>query len=162
MGLIEIKFDGACKNVKGESSIMGIGVAVFFDGDYIEEESIAIQVVAELIRGTSNISEWEGCIEAWKKAIDLNKRYPGNKIEIYSDSQVISCQFNGTYAINEPSFLSYYEMGKALQEKLPEVTKVNWIKRDFNKEADVLSKLGLKVGLISRAEVTNQNTKTNM
>lgn len=154
MALIEIKFDGACHNKKGESSAMGIGIAIFFDGEYIEEESLAIQIVPKEVRGTSNIAEWEGCVEAWKAALDLNKRYPGNEIKVFSDSQLISCQFNGEYSINEPSFHLYRNKALEYSNQISLDNKVNWIRREFNKEADKLSKTGLKIGDVSRVELT--------
>lgn len=150
MGLIQIKFDGACRNIKGESNTMGIGVAVFFDGCYMEEESIAVQVIPEYIRGTSNVAEWEACVYAWKVAVRLNELYPNNKVEIYSDSQIISNQFNDDYNINEPSYLTYYRTAKSFQSKFRGVkasnypTAIKWIRREFNKEADKLSKIGLQ------------------
>lgn len=155
MGIIQIKFDGACRNVPNQSSVMGIGVAVFFDNEYVEEESVAIQIVPESVRGTSNIAEWEGCIEAWKIAMTLYSKYPGNTIKIYSDSQLITNQFNGLFAINNLSFSTYYKMGKEIQDKiLPSIAMIEWIPREENKEADKLSKIGLKVGLISRGELS--------
>lgn len=145
MGLIEIKFDGACHNKKGESSIMGVGVAVFFDGEYIEEESVAIQVIPENVRGTSNISEWEGCCEAFKMAIQLEQNYPNNEIKIFSDSEIISKQFNDVFGINETSFYFYLGIARKYREQLKnKKLMVEWVKREFNKEADKLSKIGIK------------------
>lgn len=153
MGLIEIKFDGACHNIPGKSSIMGIGVAVFFDSEFIEEESLAIQVIPSYVRGTSNIAEWEGCVEAWKLAASLLNKYPGNEIKVFSDSQVITRQFNGEYAIKEPSFHSYKRMAEEYRNMTHPENKVEWVERKYNKEADKLSKEGLKIGNIKRAEL---------
>jgi ribonuclease HI len=155
MALIEIKFDGACHNKVGESSIMGIGIAVFFDNEYIEEESIAVQITPEYVRGTSNIAEWEGCVQAWRTALILTEKYPGNEIRVYSDSQVISRQFNGEYAINNTSFHSYKRIAEEYSNKIQPDLKVHWIRRELNKEADKLSKIGLKIGDIKRGELSN-------
>lgn len=155
-GLIEIKFDGACHNKKGENSIMGIGVAVFFDGEYVEEESIAVRIVAQYVRGTSNVAEWEGCVEAWKHAVNLQERYPDNEIKVFGDSQLISNQFNGYFSINEPAFHSYRRMALEYSNKIKQPdNRVTWIRREYNKEADKLSKIALKEGHVVRGEMSN-------
>lgn len=145
--VIQIFFDGACHNMKGKSSPMGMGVAVFVDGVYIDEYSIAWGVKGEgehEDRGTSNVAEWMACVKAFETAKGLKKLYTDAVIKVYSDSQVITNQFNGTYTINKQEFKKYkneahkHSIGTGCKEIL-------WIERKHNKQADILSKEGLQM-----------------
>lgn len=138
-------FDGACRNVAGQNNAMGIGLAVFFDGLYSVKHSNSIHAeLQENERGTSNVAEWIGCVEAMRKAAKLKKEYKNVIFEIYSDSQIITNQFNKVYVINKESFMWYFNEAHKFS-KLAGVTEVIWVRREFNKEADKLSKQGLKV-----------------
>lgn len=143
--LVELYFDGACHNRKDEMTPMGIGVAVFIDGEYNDALSIARFVGY----GTSNISEWKGCNAAAVLASKLIQLYSldvagSDKVKIYSDSQLITYQFNGKYKINDPNFIPYKIQAK---EKLKsvglEALEIIWIRRELNTHADKLSKQGL-------------------
>lgn len=143
MNRIRIHFDGACHNIKKESSDMGVGIAVFIDDELSEEFSQALFVKPILVRGTSNIAEWEGCKNAMILAVELRAKFPDSKIEVYSDSEIITNQFNGRFQINKPEFLDYFRQARYFASKAG-VEQVNWIPRERNKVADVLSKCGLK------------------
>lgn len=134
----EIYFDGACWNKEGYQHLMGIGVAVFLDNEYQEELSRAIHL--EDPGGSNNIAEWEGCVEAMKIAGDLVKE--GYTVKIFSDSQLIANQFNGNFRINKVDFLNYFRTAKYHANKAG-ITSIVWIKRELNKKADELSKIGL-------------------
>lgn len=145
---IKINFDGACRNIPGQNNQMGIGIAVFIDDVYRPDHSNAIHHEGrdgEL--GTSNISEWKGCVEAMRKAcllrLSCGVEKLDYKIEVYSDSQLITRQFNGEYEVKQDSFRKYYAEAKKLALRAG-ITKINWIPREQNKEADILSKQGLK------------------
>lgn len=139
---INIYFDGACHNQRNTSSPMGMGVAVEIDGVYEPDISLAIYNDGSEVRGTNNIAEWIGCVEAMRTAKDLRKSYPKAEINVYSDSQIIACQFNGTYTINNDAFRPYHR--QAHEHAGPALVKfVQWIPREKNKQADILSKMGL-------------------
>lgn len=121
---------------------MGMGVAVFIDGQYEPDLSLAIYNDGTEIRGTNNIAEWIGCVEAMRTAKDLRKTYRTADIEVFSDSQIIACQFNGTYAISKDAFRPFFEQARKYAE--PAMVKiVKWIPREKNTQADDLSKMGL-------------------
>ena len=134
----KIFFDGACWNHPDHIHKMGIGVAVFLDEIYEEDLSRAIHL--EDPKGSSNHAEWGGAVEAMRIAADLVKE--GYSIKIFSDSQIISNQFNGNFRMNKPEFLDYCRIAKHYADKAG-VTSIEWIKRELNKEADRLSKIGL-------------------
>lgn len=140
----KIFFDGACHNKVGQNNPMGIGIAVFLNGVYSPEHSNAIH--AEGLNGelgTSNIAEWKGCVEAMRKACSLKQKFPGSSFQIYSDSEVITKQFNGDYMIREAKFLKYKQEADKWAGRIV-IKKILWIPREQNKEADILSKQGLK------------------
>jgi ribonuclease HI len=140
---IKIHFDGACNN-QHEDSNMGIGVAVFINNEYCEELSkFELVKSTEFERGTSNIAEWLGCVEAMKLASELKDVEFNDIIEVYSDSKLITEQFNGNYKINKLNFLNYYRQAKYYSNQSG-VNKINWVSRKQNKEADRLSKKGLR------------------
>lgn len=140
--VIRIHFDGACHNIPGLNNDMGVGVAVFFDDEYQEEYSQAKFVKYTQLLGTSNIAEWTGCQMAMKNAFELRKAFPGAVIQIFSDSQLITYQFNGNYAIKKEEFRPFYELAKKWADGA-RVKHIVWIKRELNTEADRLSKIGL-------------------
>lgn len=144
---IKIHFDGACHNKKGQNNPMGIGLAVFINNEYSEQYSDAIHYECtggEL--GTSNISEWKGCVEAFRKICRLTKIFPGTTFQVFSDSELITNQFNEKWDINRQNFRVYKKEADRFA-KLGGVSnlKIIHIRREFNTHADKLSKQGLKV-----------------
>lgn len=141
----QIYFDGACWNrPDDENPIMGIGVAVFANGQYVPDFSFAQNYQHSTIRGTNNIAEWRGAVLALELASQL-KDYitEDEKILIYSDSQIISEQYNGRYQIKNEDFTEFYEKAKKYG-KLAGIEEINWIPREQNRYADCLSKIGRK------------------
>lgn len=141
MKIARINFDGACNNHL-EKPAMGVGVAVFLEEVYAEELCRAFHVPAESREDklTSNVAEWQGCIEAMKVAIGL--RQDGYVVFVFSDSQVITNQFNGDFYINKPEFREASRTAHHYAQKAG-VSKIKWVPREENQEADDLSKLGL-------------------
>lgn len=141
MKIARVNFDGACNNHL-EKPAMGVGVAVFIEEVYTEELCRAIHVPSESREEklTSNVAEWQACIEAMKVAVGL--RQDGYMILIFSDSEVITRQFNGEYAIHKHEFIECFRSAKFYAQKAG-VSRITWIPREENQEADDLSKLGL-------------------
>ena len=142
MKKIKIHFDGACKNISATPMPMGIGVAVFIDDKYSEKYSVARYVG----NGTSNIAEWKACVQAMAVIGIIKSELWGHDLgfEVYSDSQLISRQYNGEYKIKEVKFLKYYNDAHAIAEQAGFKKHIIWIRREHNKKADELSKIGLK------------------
>lgn len=141
-----IYFDGACHNKKGEPSPMGIGVAVYIDSTFFYEFSVAEYVGL----GTSNIAEWNACVTAMsiiKQASEDCIIDEDTIVKIYSDSQLITNQFNGLWKMNDNEFKARYKASWMLlrESNIGEEFKlITWIPREKNKQADKLSKIGLK------------------
>lgn len=145
---VKIYFDGACNN-HAETKPMGIGVAVFIDGKYEEELCLAIGINDGDIEdpSTSNIAEWIGCVEAMKIAHAIKKEFSRCSIQVYSDSQIITRQFNGIYQIKKQEFFKYKEKAKLLWLKI-NMPFIEWIPRELNTHADKLSKEGIQIAYL--------------
>lgn len=140
--LLQIHFDGAV-SVSKIGCDMGIGVAVKIDGIYHEDLSKAIGVKGNE-ESSSNVSEWMACVEAFKLAVEYKEK--DDVVEIYSDSELITKQFNGEYEIRKESFRKHYREAMRHYHRLGLMSlKIKWIPRELNKEADRLSKIGLKL-----------------
>jgi len=140
--LVEIFFDGACKNQVDTNCPMGLGIAVFFDSRYQEDLSRAILVENNEDDGTSNLSEWLALCNALQIAADLRKTYSG-KIKIYGDSKIIVNQFNMIWRMNDTKFRKYFNIARS-HNATAKVGEAIWIPREKNTKADELSKMGLK------------------
>ena len=137
---VSIFFDGACSN--NGAKVMGIGVIakIHLSGVNIGE----MYVVRNYGVGTSNEAEWMGCCEAMRLIKRVEEKYGKcDTIQVFSDSQVISSQFNGKYNINSEHLRKYYTLAIQLKEATNFKGYVKWIKRNFNQEADKMSKIGL-------------------
>lgn len=140
---VRIHFDGACRNMPGIVSPMGLGIAVFENKEYCEITSRAIGVEEYNGEGTSNIAEWLALIEALKIAKSYREEDRNCKISIFGDSKLIVNQFNLLWRINEEKFLPLFKEARRLNVQA-RIGEIYWIKREYNTKADELSKLGLK------------------
>jgi ribonuclease HI len=135
-----VHFDGAVSESKLGCD-MGIGVAVFINNGFEEDLSKFVGVKG-WDESSSNIAEWIGCVEALKLINEYKQE--GDTFEIVSDSEIVTNQFNGVYAVNKESFKPYYREAMKLYHKAGLLdVKIRWVPRNQNKEADVLSKKGL-------------------
>ena len=133
---LEIWSDSACNN-KLEKPIMGIGVHANYKGEEIHSDCFNAGV------GTSNIGEWIGCVEALLYALSVHKE--NDKITLYLDSQLLVRQVNGEYQVKQEHLKPYKSKALELLNKFPigKINEIIWIRREYNKRADVLSKEGL-------------------
>lgn len=142
---LQIWFDGACHNAKGSLTPMGVGMVVKLDGKIIEESAYAPPML-----GTSNVAEWIGCYLAINKAIDLIKTRNIDGVVIFSDSLLIVSQMNREFEVRSENLLLYYERCSALYKKIHKITNIIHVRREFNKEADIQSKIGIKKSLYDK------------
>jgi ribonuclease HI len=140
--MIDIYFDGACLNVKGKDSEMGVGVII---EDTKSKKLIDSIVFSPTFLGTSNEAEWIGLLLSLdyieERVLQRKNKY--SDFQVFGDSQIIVNQFKSNWNINKDSFKVYFKS----VEHLSKLIKVTWVKRERNKKADVLSKEAL---LISR------------
>lgn len=139
---IKLNFDGACWN-EGKPPLMGIGVAVWVDGKYAEDLCVSECTGV----GTNNVAEYGAVIEAIKVALKQVPREGRNVVMIQGDSQLIVNQLHGVYAVKKPHLKVLHRKALRLLDELKAiegtVVTVSWVRREYNKEADKLSKLAI-------------------
>lgn len=142
---INVFFDAACWNQVDNNNDMGLGVAVYIDGNYQEEMSLAQLVTNHHDRGTNNIGEWMALILAMKVVKEISKDFPKEKIRVFGDSKLVVSQFNGEWRIKEQKFQAYCNEAREVRKKISNSIEVMWVPREKNKMADKLSKEGLNL-----------------
>lgn len=136
---IRIWFDGACHNKKNELTPMGVGLIIKKDEAVIEQLAYTPPVL-----GTSNVAEWIGCYLALKAAERLLKSPEVTYIEIFSDSQLIVNQINGQFEVRSTDLKVFYTQCVTIFKHINRKVSITHLRRQFNQEADRLSKQGLK------------------
>ncbi len=124
--MVIINTDGSSQGNPGKARI-GIQIKDYLNNIILKEsQDIGIR--------TNNQAEYMAVIEALK--IALNKKF--KKAVLYSDSEVIIKQINNLYKIKNPELKKLYLKAKELEKQFTFIKFIH-IKRDKNKEADILS-----------------------
>jgi len=120
--------DGSCFGNPGEA---GYGfVLLDKDDSVIEEQGVYIG------KATNNIAEYRallGCLEALEK-------FKPSEITIYSDSQLIVNQVNGTYSVKKEHLKELYNRVVQKINKLSASVEIHHIPREQNNRADSLAR----------------------
>lgn len=99
-------------------------------------------VVAELHGGlgvaTNNVAEYHGLLAALQWAVDHGER----EIHVRADSELLVKQMRGEYKVKHPGLQPLYVRARLLVMQLDRV-RFEHVRREFNKEADRLSNLGM-------------------
>ena len=126
MKTLKIFFDGSSHGNPGPS---GIGIIVF------DESGRILDKFSRFIGfGTNNEAEYRALIEALRKAMQLG----AEKVELYSDSELVVNQIRGVYSVKD-------EKLKRLHLKCVELLKnfkeyeISYVPRELNAEADRLA-----------------------
>jgi ribonuclease HI len=133
LSYIKVFTDGASKGNPGEA---GIGVIIYDENGFILESSREYLGTA-----TNNQAEYKALI----KSIDTIKKLidSGNKdferIEFYSDSQLIVNQVNFDFQIKEPELALLNNKFHVKMKKLDKPYTITHVEREKNKAADRLA-----------------------
>jgi len=144
---IDIYFDGACQNHADRNKSYHMGVGLYCEVDRVPYKGLAIFAGNGCWRspqehGTSNIAEWVGMCLAAQWSNRLLKEFPQRVVTIFSDSQLVTNQFNGNWMVKKRHLAPFLrEAKKNLNAAV--TNPVIWIKRDKNRVADDYSKKGL-------------------
>ncbi len=124
---IIIHTDGSSKGNPGEAKI----------GVIIKDASgqILHKIQKEIGISTNNQSEYTAVIEALRFALDKGYK----KIILRSDSELIINQINNVYKISNTVLNTLYKEVKELEKRLDFIKFIH-VRREFNKEADLLSR----------------------
>ena len=134
--MMKLHTDGACIAQKG---VMGIGyVLQIGDTTYKRYQGIKAD-------GTNNIAEYLALLEGITEASTHLQENGDNTLHIYSDSQLVVNQILGNYKVKNKQLQVLHEyVLKALKRFN---WKIEWIPREYNTEADKLSKKATKLAL---------------
>lgn len=130
---LEIFTDGACSGNPGPA---GVGVVIKHDGKVVRE-------IAKYIgHATNNIAEYSALIYGLQEALILK----ADEVAVKSDSELLCKQISGEYKVKHEHIKPLYEQVKHLASGFKRF-KLEHIRREFNKEADQLSRQGITEGL---------------
>ncbi|XP_025704024.1 uncharacterized protein [Arachis hypogaea] len=122
----KLHVDGASNQTFG-----GAGIILESPIGVVYEQSIRFEFPI-----SNNQAEYEALIGGLTLAAEVGAR----RLEICSDSQVVTSQVNGSYQAKDPLLQKYLEKVKSLSQKFEEVT-IHHVPRERNTRADLLSKL---------------------
>lgn len=131
---IVIYSDGFMKSKKEKSA--GCSVAAFENDEnkilhikkYVNKLNSKLRKIFNSDE-TNNSAEYFALYTALKVCKKLMQKYGNITYIIYMDSELIVNQINGIYSITKPHLLKMYNICKLLEEELPYVVDIVWIKR---------------------------------
>ncbi|KAL2249926.1 UNVERIFIED_CONTAM: Ribonuclease HI [Sesamum indicum] len=133
-------------HVDGSSTSKNGGAGIYLHGPNGAE----IEIAARLnFLATNNEAEYEALIQRLQTAWDGGIR----QVDVYTDSQLVAMQVQGTYDTREWSMTQYLAKMKDMMKKFDRCT-INQIPRDENARADALSKFGSLVEGIKERKIT--------
>jgi ribonuclease HI len=122
-------FDGCSKGNPGRA---GAGFILYCGEKVITKKALFVGM-----RETNNVAEYMGMIHGMREAMKFTK-----ELIVRGDSQLVIRQMTGVYAVKHPRMLELYEKAKSLEKEFEHV-EYEHILRGLNKEADLLSNMGL-------------------
>ncbi|XP_057724000.1 uncharacterized protein LOC130939958 [Arachis stenosperma] len=122
----KLHVDGASNQTFG-----GAGIILESPNGVVYEQSVRFEFPI-----SNNQAEYEALIGGLTLATEVGAK----RLEVCSDSQVVTSQVNGSYQAKDPLLQKYLEKVKGLGQKFDEVT-VQHVPRERNTRADLLSKL---------------------
>ena len=128
--MITAYFDGGARQNPGPA---GYGVFIVDDHD-----TVLAELYGSLGIATNNIAEYRGLIAALQWAVDNNV----TAITIKGDSLLIVEQMRGNYKVKNEGLKPLYLQAKMLVMQVGNV-KFEHVPREFNKDADRLSNVGM-------------------
>jgi ribonuclease HI len=127
---LNIHIDGASRGNPGQA---GFGIHVTDPAG-----STLASLYGYLGEATNNVAEYRALIHALRYALALGVR----RLEVFSDSELVVRQVNGSYRVRHPSMVPLHREATALLQQLDEA-KVSHVRREQNREADRLANQAL-------------------
>jgi ribonuclease HI len=128
--MIVAYIDGGARGNPGPA---GYGVRVeAADGTILDELHGGLGIA------TNNVAEYHGLLAALQWAVDHGQR----RVRIRADSELLVRQMRGEYKVKNPGLQPLYVRARLLVAEL-DVVVFEHVRREFNKEADRLSNLGM-------------------
>ncbi len=126
--------DGACSGNPGRA---GIGVVINPAGGKTGHAGKSRECrISEYIGiATNNIAEYSALIKGLEAARSMGIR----KIKIFLDSELLVKQINGVYRVRNERLIPLFNRAKGILKEF-ESCKITHIRREKNKEADLLAR----------------------
>ncbi len=121
--------DGASKGNPGHA---GIGIRIEADGEVLAEHCEYIGCT------TNNVAEYRALI----KGLEIAAQFKANRVAVFSDSELVVRQMNGTYKVKSGGLLPLYQTAQT-QSRTFDGFQIKHVHRKKNKEADRLANLGI-------------------
>ena len=126
MKTLKIFFDGSSHGNPGPS---GIGIII------LDEVGRVLDKLSKFIGfGTNNEAEYHALIEALRRAIQLD----AEKVELYSDSELVVKQVKGIYSVRDEKLKRLHLKCVELLKNFKE-SEIKYVPRELNAEADELA-----------------------
>ncbi|KAL2242652.1 UNVERIFIED_CONTAM: Retrovirus-related Pol polyprotein from transposon [Sesamum indicum] len=133
-------------HVDGSSNAGNGRIGILIQGP----ENIEIEVVARLsFPVTNNEAEYEALI----MGLELSLEAGAKDLEVFTDSQLVALQIEGTYETREERMILYHTKAKSIMSKFNKC-QVHQIPRHENDRADSLSKFGATLSRIKDRKIT--------
>src|SRR3954466_11233754 len=133
--MITVYIDGGARGNPGPA---GYGVG----GGGVRVEDATGTMLDELHGGlgiaTNNVAEYNGLLAALTWAVDRGQR----DLRVRADSELLVKQMRGEYKVKHPGLQPLHARARLLLTKLGRV-QFEHVRREFNREADRLSNLGM-------------------
>jgi ribonuclease HI len=118
---------------RGNPGPAGYGVRIeAADGTLVDELHGGVGVA------TNNVAEYNGLLAALQWAVDHRER----RMQIRADSELLVKQMRGEYKVKNAGLQPLHARARLLVGQLDQV-KFEHVRREYNKEADRLSNLGM-------------------
>ena len=124
-------------HVDGSSNVRGSGLGLVLTSPQGEKIEQAIRCG---FKATNNEAEYEAMIAG----LGLAKEMGAKRINVFSDSQLVVNQMQGSYQARDSKMTAYLEKTKELQSTFDEFT-VSQVPRENNSHADALANLGSSI-----------------
>lgn len=125
-GVWSLYCDGASR---GNPGLAGAGVVLIDPGGEVREEHREF-----LGQATNNVAEYRGLLLGLKMARGLGI----NKIQVFSDSELLVRQINGSYRVKQPHLLVLWQEAQRELQQFA-ARRVTHVPREENRQADRLA-----------------------
>ena len=129
MTKLTLFIDGASRGNPGHA---GIGIRIEADGEVLTEHCEYIGCT------TNNVAEYRALI----KGLEIAARFKANRVTVFSDSELVVRQMNGTYKVKSGGLLPLYQTAQ-MQSRTFDGFQIKHVRREKNKEADRLANRGI-------------------
>ena len=117
--------DGAARGNPGPAAA---GVVFLKDEKTVKTLSVPIG------NNTNNVAEYCALILALQEALMMGVR----ELQVFTDSELVTKQFNGEYKVKHPDMLTLWRQAST-QRRAFEMAEIKHVRREQNKEADALA-----------------------